>query len=824
MRGASPRGKMYASGSAYISGTAFAYPISAGGSGGINSKYRDPNIGSKSSSKSSSSSSSKSSSAAKSAADKEKNEFEEAYKYHQHLLKMEQEDEATYLAWLEQAYKDAYAQQKIELDDYYKYEEECFDKRKSIFEKSLKAQEHQIWLYAETMENKENAQVAVYQDMMKAVAAESRAARARGLTEEDEYIQELQKKYRDYMNKVEELRQQPYQNAISLIEKQIAYEEKGVEDSTKTRIQLTRKSIDIMNDALAAGRRRGLSETSEYMMDLKTKVREATNSIKEMIVSSFTGFTSSVGSLASAFSGVPGASQLVGQFYSMIHDANKRLLNDMLNDATGLYSIQDKMTQLSNTIGSRLSIDNHKKQLQENYDSALDALINQRMDQIKKANQKAVDEQSDALQDQIDALQDFYDKQIEMLEDEAEYEDYIKNQKEKRKNISDIEAALAQLEFDDSAAAQKRKLQLRQQLADKTAELDEFEKDHARDTAKRQLEDERDAKIDALNEQLDAVRSYTEDEYAIRKQATADIMNMDNEQFQNFIQGLIESGQITESEAKKMISNFLDTASAIGIAVEKLKAFKAMQEISGWTGIDDEMSGYMDEGKGLSNELSKTPTLEKGESQKSGKQVYDDALAAAGRAWNVAKAAKDQGAMNASHQYAEAIRQTGYAITETEALAIAGRMWYNGTAYHTPMHAIAEELRGKGYKRHYAKGTAHASSGFAMFDELGTEYYFSKDGAKYKMMSAGDKVLNAKATDFLYNFATGKNSAIQELIERMSNANIGAGVESKVVAPIINMGDINVAGDASEHTVSEIRRAQRDQMNFIIKEFNKYSR
>ena len=180
--------------------------------------------------------------------------------------------------------------------------------------------------------------------------------------------------------------------------------------------------------------------------------------------------------------------------------------------------------------------------------------------------------------------------------------------------------------------------------------------------------------------------------------------------------------------------------------------------------------------------------------------------------------------MNAAHEYAEAVRQVGEGITEYTALDIAGKMWYNGAGYRTPMHAIADELRSKGYQKRYAKGTSHASAGMAMFDELGTEYYFSKDGAKYKMMSAGDKVLNAKATDFLYNFATGKNSAIQELIERMSSANIGAGVESKVVAPIINMGDINVAGDASEHTVSEIRRAQRDQMNFIIKEFNKYSR
>ena len=604
MRGAAPRGKMYVSGSAYTSGTAFRDGFSVSGTG-INSKYRDPNIGSKSSSKSSSSSSSKASSAAKSAADSEKSEFEKAYAYHQHLLKMEQEDEATYLAWLEQAYKDAYAQQKIELDDYYKYEEECFDKRKSIFEKSLKAQEHQIWLYAETMENKENAQVAVYQDMMKAVAAESRAARARGLTEEDEYIQELQKKYRDYMNKVEELRQQPYQNAISLIEKQISYEEKGVEDSTQTRVQLTRNMVDVCRDAIQDGYRRGLKDTDEFIIEMKTKMRDATNSIKEMIVGAFNTFSSNISAAISAMESIPGTYGMTSQMYQWNADEQLRLYRAMKDDTSGLYSVDDKRKQAIAALQAITAQEQAEKQAQKNYQSALDDMINRRANQIKKANQDARDAQSDNLSDQIDALQDFYDKQIEMLEDEAEYEDYIKNQKEKRKNIADIEAALAQLELDDSAAAQKRKLQLRQQLAEKTEELNEFERDHARDTVKRQLEDERDAKIDALNEQLDAVRSYTEDEYAIRQQATQDIMNMDNEQFMNYIDGLIKSGEMTEAEAKEMVEHFLDTASAIGIAVEQLEAFKAMSEFSGWSGADstkkeltEDIYGYNKSDKG----------------------------------------------------------------------------------------------------------------------------------------------------------------------------------------------------------------------------------
>ena len=49
------------------------------------------------------------------------NEFEELYKKHQHLLAMDQESVEDYLDWLNSAYKKAYKNGQIDLDDYYKY-------------------------------------------------------------------------------------------------------------------------------------------------------------------------------------------------------------------------------------------------------------------------------------------------------------------------------------------------------------------------------------------------------------------------------------------------------------------------------------------------------------------------------------------------------------------------------------------------------------------------------------------------------------------------------------------------------------------------------
>ena len=66
------------------------------------------------------------SSSGSSSTKKAETEFERLYKYHQHLLAMDQEQVADYLQWLDSAYKAAYEKGEIELDDYYKYEEEVF--------------------------------------------------------------------------------------------------------------------------------------------------------------------------------------------------------------------------------------------------------------------------------------------------------------------------------------------------------------------------------------------------------------------------------------------------------------------------------------------------------------------------------------------------------------------------------------------------------------------------------------------------------------------------------------------------------------------------
>lgn len=113
------RGNALAEGTAYVSASGsfkkYSYSSSTSSSSSSSS--------SKTSGSSSYSSSNKSSSTtAKSTSNTElENWFERLYAYHQHLVAMEQESQESYIQWLTSAYKQAYNEGIITLEDYYKY-------------------------------------------------------------------------------------------------------------------------------------------------------------------------------------------------------------------------------------------------------------------------------------------------------------------------------------------------------------------------------------------------------------------------------------------------------------------------------------------------------------------------------------------------------------------------------------------------------------------------------------------------------------------------------------------------------------------------------
>ena len=79
-----------------------------------------------------------------------KSAFEKEYDRHQHLLAMDKESVSTYLIWFKKAYEEAYRTNQIGIEDYYRYEEEYYDKYKTLrsdkFNKSIENEKFGIEL------------------------------------------------------------------------------------------------------------------------------------------------------------------------------------------------------------------------------------------------------------------------------------------------------------------------------------------------------------------------------------------------------------------------------------------------------------------------------------------------------------------------------------------------------------------------------------------------------------------------------------------------------------------------------------------------------
>ena len=120
----------------------------------------------------------------------------------------------------------------------------------------------------------------------------------------------------------------------------------------------------------------------------------------------------------------------------------------------------------------------------------------------------------------------------------------------------------------------------------------------------------------------------------------------------------------------------------------------------------------------------------------------------------------------------------------------------------------------------YASGTSYATPGWHRVNEVGAEMLFtSADGKQYRLFSGGERVLDADSTSFLYALAKTKGGSLAGAISQ-SYRNVTA----RTTPTNITMGNIIINGNADERTVSEIRRAQRDSVSALLREFTRLAR
>ena len=330
-----------------------------------------------------------------------------------------------------------------------------------------------------------------------------------------------------------------------------------------------------------------------------------------------------------------------------------------------------------------------------------------------------------------------------------------------------------------------------------------------------------------IQAEIDAVDEILNDPHTLFNQALQDISNNTADMYEEFIQynrkygtgndedvkNMWESAYIADQEHK----NTHGGASLNGI------------EIGNYTGyvMPETDRGPIVDGKPPSEDTNDT-TQNSGNKPSDSQETYPyGKVSDVRKTLSVGSSGQDVKAL----QYA--LNQLGYGNSGTENLdgVFGGQTRTAVKNFQRAMGISADgvvgnDTKGKFRESGYASGTFNAEPGLKRVDELGPEWLFvsPSTGSRYRVFSGGEKVLNADGTNFLYNFAMTKGSIITDSIQKLLRdtfSGLRSCITGNTVPTSVTTGDIIIQCNADTGTVSEIRRAQRDQISTILKEFGR---
>ena len=482
-----------------------------------------------------------------------------------------------------------------------------------------------------------------------------------------------------------------------------------------------------------------------------------------------------------------------GEYYTWLAANYKKYLNDKTKYAEEWRENEEAI---------------HKFEEQQAKDSqdALEDLIDLRVDMLKqeKNNEK------DVLKERQDNVKDFYDKQRDLLKEHYDQIDKEEERREKRKKVTDIQAELLELEADDSVEAQKRRLELEESLSDAKKDLNDFERDEELDKAEKMYDDLEEMQTRYYEKQIEAIEDYLDNAYELRRQAIEDLQNGNAQLYQEMIEynraygdGIDRS--ITEKweaayEALNRYNSLLDDD--YGMKLDNMTGYNKGKYETAAEREARERATQKTSAKNAAQTVAKNAGKSSGSSNKSQKSGPNR-----GDKVTIKKSATHFSSQSGNAKMASHVPGGKYTVYQVKGnqVLIGVNGEYTGWVWKS-------DIQG------YATGTPYAKGGIANIDERGLELILgSPDRGRYKFLNDGDKVFNAKASEFLYKWANQPGEVLGSMIKSLSAAS-----SVSIASPCnITVGDVVINGSADEKTVGELRRAHKQIVTDILNEFKK---
>ena len=195
-----------------------------------------------------------------------------------------------------------------------------------------------------------------------------------------------------------------------------------------------------------------------------------------------------------------------------------------------------------------------------------------------------LDKISDELDDQKDAFEDKIDQQKELLKLQKEEMDNADELAEKNKSIADIDAQLMELQYDNSAEAQAKRLKLLDERAEKEKDLADWQKDNDYNVKIDALDKEKseyEKTIEAEKKAIEAQKQALQD---AQKQFETTLGNIQNG-FNTFIK-ILSSDLVKNLISKALIGTGQDTVTNLLTGYNKIFG----------SGIDSDVTGTIKKG------------------------------------------------------------------------------------------------------------------------------------------------------------------------------------------------------------------------------------
>lgn len=221
-------------------------------------------------------------------------------------------------------------------------------------------------------------------------------------------------------------------------------------------------------------------------------------------------------------------------------NALKNVVSSYNNAIQGLNNVYDESIklrldgykQISSAAKDAAKSGGSASKQQSEAEKAYNDLLQMTIKMLKKKKElekEALKEQLDGYKKVIDAQKDLLDLQDDEYNHKREVED-------QNKNISSLEAQIAELQFDTSAEGTKKRLELEEELAEAKRDLEDYQHDYSIDQQKDALDREERRFEEYINGQIDEIDRYLDKTGEI----TAEAIRLINERSEALFNDLIQ--------------------------------------------------------------------------------------------------------------------------------------------------------------------------------------------------------------------------------------------------------------------------------------------